>query len=320
MKSLFLQAISEHMYKRRYSKRTIQTYLRWIAAFIRFHDMRHPSTMGDTEVEQFLNYLVNQRDVAANTQAIALNALVFMYRDFIQNPLSQKLDFVSSQKKTKLPIVLTRTEVKRFLEHCPVQHHLACSLMYGSGLRIMETVRLRVQHIDFDYKCIQVIDGKGGKNRVVTLAPELFSAIRTQIELVQYTLARDNDNPSFSGVWMPHRLRDKYQSESKDLPWQYLFPAKDLSKDPESGLVRRHHIDEKQIQRAVRKTAKQAGIDKHVTPHTLRHSFATHLLQSGADIRTVQAQLGHSDVRTTQIYTHILQNGAHGVTSPLSNM
>ncbi|MGF1705491.1 integron integrase [Enterovibrio baiacu] len=320
MKSLFLTAISEQMYKRRYSKRTIKTYLHWIAEYIRFHDKKHPSTMGDTEVESFLSDLVNRKNVAANTQAVALNALVFLYREILKSPLSQSLNFVSSQKTQKLPVVLTHQEIKRFLEGCETKYHLPCALMYGSGLRIIETVRLRIQDIDFDYRCIKVIDGKGGKNRVVTLAPELFDALRLQIKHAEYCLSLDNANPAFSGVWMPHRLREKYQHESRSLPWQYLFPSNKLSIDPESGLARRHHLDEKQIQRSVRKTAIQVGIKKHVTPHTLRHSFATHLLQSGADIRTVQAQLGHTDVRTTQIYTHILQNGAHGVTSPLSRI
>ncbi|MGF1767068.1 integron integrase [Enterovibrio makurazakiensis] len=320
MTSPFLQMVSEKMYVQRYAKRTIQTYLHWISAYIRFHQMRHPSTMGDKEVEEFLNDLVNIKDVAANTQALALNALVFLYKDILDGPLSLKLNFVSSKKKQKLPEVLTQSEIKRFLEYCPTKHHLACSLMYGSGLRLMETVRLRVKHVDFDFRCIKVIDGKGGKNRVVTLAPELFNALRAQIQQVDYVLNLDNNNPRFSGVWMPHRLREKYQTQSRALPWQYLFPSQNLSEDPESGLVRRHHIDEKQVQRAVRTTTKLADIKKHVTPHTLRHSFATHLLQSGADIRTVQTQLGHSDVRTTQIYTHILQNGAQGVTSPLSRI
>ncbi|RXJ72088.1 integrase [Veronia nyctiphanis] len=320
MRSVFLTMISEFMYERRYAKRTIKSYIRWIAAFIRFHDMRHPAQMGDRQVTAFLNHLVHTKDVAASTQASALNALVFLYREIIKQPLSVELHFIKSQKKRKLPVVLTQDEVARLLRQCDDRTYLPCALLYGSGLRVMEVVRLRTQDIDFDYKCIRVWDGKGGKNRVVTLAAELLDGLHTQIRLVDEQLKRDLQNTDFSGVWMPHRLREKYQQQCKMLGWQYLFPSSKLSVDPESESVRRHHIDEKQLQRAVTRSAKEAGIKKHVSPHTLRHSFATHLLMSGADIRTVQAQLGHSDVRTTQIYTHILQQGGMGVTSPLSGL
>lgn len=320
MKSPFLQSIKEVMYRRRYAKKTIESYLHWIAAYIRFHNMKHPAEMGDNEVEQYLSYLANARNVSPNTQALALNALVFLYREIIQQPLSVTLDFAMTKKKQKLPVVLTRNEIRKLLSLVPHHHYLACALMYGSGLRLMETVRLRVKDIDFDYQCLKIFDGKGGKNRIVTLAPELFEPIRNQIEQVETMLSRDLNHQNYAGVWMPHRLREKYASQSRALPWQYLFSSHKVSQDPETALIRRHHINEKQIQRSVNSAAKNPEINKHVTPHTLRHSFATHLLQSGADIRTVQAQLGHSDVRTTQIYTHILQNGAQGVCSPLSNI
>ncbi|WP_028023409.1 integron integrase [Enterovibrio calviensis] len=318
MKSPYLLSIQKYMYKRRYAKRTTESYLRWIAYFIRHNSMQHPDDLGDKEVENFLCFLANKRNVAQSTQSQALNALVFLYREIVKSPLSVSLNYVSSSKKKKLPEVLTHDEVRRFLNLCPEKHKLICSLLYGSGLRIMEAVRLRVKDIDFEYSCIKVIDGKGGKSRVVTLASELHPLLRAQIKMVEQQLSIDLETPEFGGVWMPHRLRYKYQAECKDLPWQYLFPSLNTSVDPESGVLRRHHIDEKPVQRCVRSTSKRANIQKHVTPHTLRHSFATHLLQSGADIRTVQSQLGHSDVRTTQIYTHILQNGANGVKSPLS--
>ncbi|MGR3981792.1 integron integrase [Pseudoalteromonas sp. 1181_04] len=320
MKSPFLTMISEQMYLKRYAKSTIKAYLYWIAAFIRFNSMRHPTTMGNNEVELFLNHLVNQLNVAPNTQTQALNALSFLFKEVINKPLSLSLDCVKSKRATKLPVVLTQQEINHFFKVCSAKHYLACALLYGSGMRLMEALRLRVQDIDFDYSCVRIWDGKGGKNRIVTLAIELIPQLRAQVQLVNSYLQLDLKNPLYSGVYMPHLLRKKYPNHNKQLGWQYLFPSYKLSVDPESKQLRRHHIDEKQVQRAVKKAAKDANINKHVTPHTLRHSFATHLLQSGADIRTVQVQLGHTDVRTTQIYTHVLQQGANGVISPFSRI
>lgn len=313
--------IQEHMYSKRYAKSTIEAYLFWIAAYIRFNNMQHPSCMGDTEVELYLNHLVNTQNVAQGTQAQTLNALSFLYKEIIKDPLSLSLNFVKSERPRKLPVVLTQTEVTALFKHCITKHYLACALLYGSGMRLMEALRLRVQDdIDFDYSCVRIWDGKGGKNRIVTLAIELIPQLRAQVQLVNSYLQLDLKNPLYSGVYMPHLLRKKYPNHNKQLGWQYLFPSYKLSVDPESKQLRRHHIDEKQVQRAVKKAAKDANINKHVTPHTLRHSFATHLLQSGADIRTVQVQLGHTDVRTTQIYTHVLQQGANGVISPFSRI
>jgi integron integrase len=262
--------------------------------------------MHDVEVEAFLNHLVCELDVSANTQASALNALAFLYRDIIHKPINKKLNFVKSNRKQKLPVVLTQSEVKSLLSHVTANHKLPVSLLYGSGLRLMECLRLRVQDIDFEYKSIRIWNAKGGKHRVVTLAETLITSLHQQVECVKSLLKSDVENPEFSGVWLPHRLRIKYQSANKSIPWQYLFPSGRLSTDPESKLIRRHHIDESSIQKAIKLAVKKAQIEKQVSPHTLRHSFATHLLQSGADIRTVQDQLGHADLRTTQIYTHIL--------------
>lgn len=318
MKSPFIISISEFMYKKRYAKKTIETYLHWIVGYIRFIELRHPATAGDTEVEAFLSHLVIDRNVAAKTQATALNSLSFLYKDIIKQPLNLSLDFVKSNRQRKLPVVLTKQEVNLLLSEVSVKHHLVTCLLYGSGLRLMEAIRLRVQDIDFDYKCIRIWNGKGNKHRTVTIAEELFPALLIQIDKVKQYLALDLKNDKFSGVWMPHQLRKKFGRQHKSLNWQYLFPSSKLSLDPESKLYRRHHINEKQVQRAISFAANECAIDKHVSPHTLRHSFATHLLQSGADIRTVQDQLGHADVATTQIYTHILQQGANGVQSPLS--
>ena len=319
-KSPFLQHIIEVMREKRYAKRTIEAYIYWIKFFINFHNKQHPAQLNDSDVEAFLTFLVHKRQVAAQTQASALNALSFLYKVIIQKPLTLKLNFVRSQRQQKLPVVLTVDEVKRLLEQISANYYLPASLLYGSGLRLMEATRLRVKDIDFDYHCIRVWNGKGGKHRVVTLANELENSIHSQIIKVKHYLQLDLKNPQFAGVWMPHALHLKYLSANKSLNWQYLFPSEKLSIDPESQKLRRHHINEKQIQRNVTFASTKACIEKRVTPHTLRHSFATHLLQSGADIRTVQDQLGHADLRTTQIYTHILQRGGNSVVSPLSRL
>ena len=318
--SPFLNHIIETMQEKRYAKRTIETYLHWIKCYIHFHHNQHPAQLGDQDVELFLSYLVNKRHVAAQTQASALNALSFLYKAIIERPLDLKLNFVRSQRQQKLPVVLTIEEVQRLLCKTSAEYHLVVSLLYGSGLRLMEATRLRIQDIDFDYHCLRIFNGKGGKHRVVTLANELTVALHRQITKVKQYLAVDIQDDRFAGVWMPHALRVKYQVANKSINWKYLFPAAKLSLDPETKYYRRHHINEKQIQRNISLAAKLANIDKHVSPHTLRHSFATHLLQSGADIRTVQDQLGHADLRTTQIYTHILQRGGNSVLSPLSRI
>ncbi|MCU7552974.1 integron integrase [Alteromonas sp. ASW11-19] len=320
MKSKFIAALYEYMIMKRYAKRTIETYLTWIADYIRFHNLTHPEQLNATHVEAYLTHLAIRRKAAASTQATALNALVFLYAKYLEQPLPQEMNFINSGRERKLPVVLTQQEVKALLGRVSQQHYLAVAMLYGSGLRLMECVRLRVGDIDFDYKCVRIWFGKGGKHRVATLSESLIPLLETHITKATELLERDVQVPAFAGAWLPDGLRKKYQARNRKLEWQYLFPSHKLSIDPESNQLRRHHIDEKQIQRAVRRAANDAGIIKHVTPHTLRHSFATHLLQSGADIRTVQDQLGHADVRTTQIYTHILQQGAHGVVSPLSNL
>ena len=319
-KSEFLTFIREYMYARRYSKRTIETYIHWIKAYIVFHDKKHPSKMGDAHVEEFLNSLVLERHVAAQTQGIALNALNFLYKHIVKCPISVSLNFVKSSRPRKLPVVLTVEEVEGLLAHMPPSFILPGSLLYGSGLRLMECVRLRVQDIDFDYNCIRVWNGKGGRHRTVTLAIELKKKLQTQIDHARLVWEQDINQPDYAGVWLPTALQRKYVGANKEFGWHYLFPSIRTSIDPASSLLRRHHIDETSLQKAVRKAAKLAGIDKTVSPHTLRHSFATHLLASGADIRTVQDQLGHQDVATTQIYTHVLQMGGNAVRSPLSRI
>ncbi len=318
--SPFLNFVAEEMYKRRYAKRTVETYLHWIRFYILFHKKQHPKDLAEPHVEQFLTYLAVKRQVAAQTQALALNALSFLYKAILQRPRSLNLNFNQASKPRKLPAVLTKEEIKRLLTTIDPSYLLLAQLLYGSGLRLMEAVRLRVAAIDFDYLSIMVWHGKGGKHRRVTLAPELVPALKRQIAVVDAYYQQDLATEGYAGVWLPFALSRKYPSAPKELGWQYLFPSGKLSIDSESTLLRRHHLDESGLQKAVRNAGRKADIEKHVTCHTLRHSFATHLLQAGMDIRTVQEQLGHSDVKTTQIYTHVLKQGGNAVKSPLSQL
>jgi integron integrase len=305
---------------RRYSSRTIRSYLYWIRYFIVFHDKRHPEAMGGPEVVEFLTHLAVQKKVSIATQKIALNALAFLFNRVLQQPLGNLGEFNRAKRERKLPTVLNRLEVGQLLSGLSGLPLLLASLLYGSGLRRVEAVRMRIKDIDFDHHQLQVWNGKGRHHRLTTLAPELVPPLQAQIDRVQLQLREDSRHRHYAGVWMPDALARKYREAARSLGWQYLFPAARLAIDPQSGLLRRHHIDESNINRALRRAAQQAGIEKQVTSHTLRHSFATHLLESGADIRTVQEQLGHQDVKTTEIYTHVLKRGARGVRSPLSDL
>jgi integron integrase len=264
--------------------------------------------------------LAINRGVSAATQAIALNAIVFLKTKFLEQEVGYVGAFKKSNRKKKLPVVLTVDEVTRLLQQTCGTKKLMISLLYGSGLRRMELLRLRVKDIEFDLSQLHVWAGKGDKNRIVTLAKELHEPLRWQINYVNSLLKEDRLNPLYDGVWMPDGLARKYPRSRLELGWQYLFPASKLSVDPESGVIRRHHFHETALNKVIKHAAKQADILKQVTSHTLRHSFATHLLQSGVDIRTVQQQLGHADVKTTEIYTHVLKQSAQGVISPLDRM
>ena len=319
-KSPFLNSIIRYMLVRSYKKRTIETYIYWIKYFINFHNKRHPESMHDLEIEQFLTHLAADRTVATGTQHVALNALAFLYNKFLQNPMGDVSQFQRSRRQPKIPTVLTREEVHQLFAELDGINLLIASLIYGSGLRRIEAVRLRVKDIDFDHIQIQVWNGKGGKHRLVTLPPELIPRLRLQIDQVKLYLEEDLLNEQFSGVWMPDALDRKSPRAAYSLGWQYLFPSSKLSFDPGTRFLRRHHIDESNLNRAISLAGRKANIQKPVTCHTLRHSFATHLLESGADIRTVQEQLGHQDVKMTEIYTHVLKRGAKGVRSPFSDL
>ncbi|EGR2183907.1 integron integrase [Vibrio parahaemolyticus] len=320
MKSQFLISVKEHMLTRHYANKTIESYLFWIKRFIVFHQLAHPSKLSEDNVIRFLSHLAIDEKVAVKTQALALNAISFLYRDFFKTPLSLDMRFQKSLTEKKLPVVLTRDEVRRFVQHIDPRYKLHIQLLYGSGLRIMECLRLRIQDIDYDYGAVRVWQGKGGKNRTVTLAKELHEPLKSQMNLARNYYFKDRHVPGYAGVYISEGLRRKYPNAELDFNWHFLFPSNKLSVDKETGQLRRHHINESAIQRAVKRSALDASIEKTVTCHTLRHSFATHLLESGADIRTVQEQLGHTDVKTTQIYTHVIERGAGGVLSPLSSL
>jgi integron integrase len=320
MSSQFLIYIKEQMWVKRYAKRTIESYIYWIKAYINFNKQKHPNVCHDQEVENFLSYLSNVMNVAPKTQALALNAIVFLYEQILKKPLTLTLNFNKSRIQQKLPVVLTQHEITKLLNNINPLYSLTCKLMYGSGLRLMEVVRLRVSDIDFDHYSIQVWQGKGGKNRCVTLAKELIKPLKNQISQVETLFTQDILNKQYQGVHLPFALARKYPNARYELGWHYLFPSKRLSIDPECNALRRHHINETMLRKVVKQASLLANIEKNVTCHTLRHSFATHLLQRGADIRTVQEQLGHTDIRTTQIYTHVIEHGANGVRSPLSDL
>ena len=317
--SPFLNSVREAIRVRHYSIRTEDAYLGWIKRFILFHGKRHPKEMGVAEVSEFLTHLAVVGNVAASTQNQALNALVFLYKVILDQPLGELVDAVRAKKPRRLPVVLTPAEVRAVLKHLEGVHWLAACLMYGSGLRLMECMRLRVKDLEFDHRAILVRDGKGGKDRVVTLPDELVAPLQRHLASVKNAHLKDLAE-GYGEVYLPHALARKYPAAPKAWGWQYVFPAEQRSVDPRSGVVRRHHFGEQAIQRAVKIAVQKAGLHKPASCHTFRHSFATHLLERGADIRTVQEQLGHSDVRTTQIYTHVLQRGGRGVLSPLGGV
>lgn len=299
-----------------YSIRTEEAYVDWIRRFILFHKKRHPSQMGKAEIEAFLTHLAVDRRVAASTQSQAKSALLFLYQKVLKLEVEWLKDVVAAKQPQRLPTVLTVDETRTLLSHMNNETWFVASLLYGSGMRLMEACRLRVLDIDFDMRQITIRNGKGSKDRVTMLPETLVVPLKSHLELVKAQHQRDC-NQGGGEVYLPFALERKYPAAAREWKWQYVFPADGLSEDPRSGAVRRHHIDEQRVQRAVKQAAQDANIQKRVTPHTLRHSFATHLLQNGYDIRTVQELLGHKDVRTTQIYTHVLNRGGNAVLSPL---
>lgn len=314
-----IQEVTEEIRRRGYSQKTERIYVRWIVSYIKFNNKTHPEGLGATHVRAFLTYIATKRNVAPSTQNQAFSALVFLYRDILKKPLIGLEDTPRSKQPTRLPVVLTRNEVGQILNNLSATYWLMACLMYGSGLRLMEVIRLRVKDVDFEYQTITVRSGKGNKDRVVTLPAGLIPYLKKQFESVklkhQLELAA-----GFGSVHMPHALARKYPNAAYEFGWQFVFPATARSKDPRSGKIQLHHCHESTIQKAVKHATRKTNIAKKISCHTFRHSFATHLLESGADIRTVQEQLGHKDLRTTQIYTHVIRRGGLAVNSPLNDL
>ena len=302
-----------------YSRATEKTYWHWIKAYILHHGKRHPADMGAAEVEAYLSHLATRCDVSASTQNQAMHALLFLYRAVLGADLPWLDGITRARESKRLPTVLTRAEVSALLAQTHGTPGLIIRLLYGTGMRLMEALRLRVKDIDLDGRAIIIRAGKGDKDRVVMLPDQLTGPLRSQ--LAERRKLHDIDLSSgMADVWLPHALARKYPNAGREFGWQYVFAAADYSADPETGVIRRHHLGEKTIQRHVKAAARAARIEKPTHPHLLRHSFATHLLEGGADIRTVQELLGHADVSTTMIYTHVVNRGGRGTVSPLDRL
>jgi integron integrase len=314
-----LDRVRAEIRTRHYSLRTEQAYVDWARRFILFHGKRHPQDMGPTEVAAFLTHLAVERHVSASTQNQAKSALLFLYQRVLQVDLPWLEEVITARSHRKLPVVLTPTEVRALLHEMSGTMGLVASLLYGTGMRLLEGLRLRVKDVELERRELVVRDGKGGKDRVTVLPENLLLSLRDQLAAAR--VQHDQDlRDGLGAVWLPDALAVKYPSAPRAWGWQWVFPSPVRSTDPRSGVVRRHHLYEQSVQRAVAGAARLAGLTKPCTPHVLRHSFATHLLQAGYDIRTVQELLGHSDVRTTMIYTHVLNRGGRGVRSPLDQI
>jgi integron integrase len=299
-----------------YSYRTEESYIAWIRRFILFHHKRHPKEMGIPEIEAFLTYLAVDEKVAASTQNVALSALIFLYKEVLKIELPLSLNAVRAKRSNYLPTVLAKEEVQAVIRQLTGEYQLIIKILYGSGLRLAEGLNLRVKDLDFAQRQIQIRDTKGMESRVTMMPDSVIEPLKTHLQQVKYLHQQDLDK-GYGTVYLPFALARKYAHADRQWIWQYVFPSGRISKDPRGEVLRRHHLDESGLQKALKQAVRSAGIQKRVSCHTFRHSFATHLLQNGYDIRTVQELLGHKDVKTTMIYTHVLNKGGRGVRSPL---
>ena len=304
-----------------YSIHTERSYIDWVRRYIAFHQMKSREDLagGEPKIEAFLTHLAVDEQVASATQNQAMNALVFLYRRVLEVPLNETINAVRADRKVNVPVVLTREEVVKVISFMEGVPQLIVKLLYGSGVRIMEAVRLRIKDVDFQMKQMTVRSGKGDKDRVTTFPASVIPLVENHLAKVK--VMHDQDiAQGYGEVYLPYALSRKYPRAGKEWGWQYMFPARDLSTDPLTNIVRRHHVDPSVINKAIKTVTRRTGLTKQISAHTFRHSFATHLLQRGTDIRTVQALLGHKDIATTMIYTHILQQGGQGVPSPLDDL
>lgn len=314
-----LDQLREQLRVRHYSLRTEDAYADWVRRFILFHGKRHPREMGAPEVQAFLSHLAVDRNVAPSTQNQAKAALLFLYGQVLTVDLPWLAEIVQAKRQPRLPVVLTPGEVAVLLDQMEGGMALVARVLYGTGMRLMEGLRLRVKDVEFERREIVVRDGKGGRDRVTMLPERLVGPLRAHLDRVQALHERDLAE-GFGEVWLPDALAEKARSAARAWGWQWVFPSAQRSVDPRSGLTRRHHLQPESVQKAIRLAARTGELVKPVTPHVLRHSFATHLLAAGYDIRTVQELLGHKDVATTMIYTHVLNRGGRGVASPLDGL
>ncbi|MCB0044347.1 MAG: integron integrase [Caldilineaceae bacterium] len=313
-----LDRLRDRIRLKNYSYRTEQSYVSWVRRYILFHNKRHPQEMGRAEIESFLTHLAVDRNVAPSTQNQALHAILFLYREVLEQPIPERINALRAQERRRLPTILSATEVQQLLDQLSDVPHLVALLLYGSGLRVREGLSLRVKDVDFNQRHIVVRSGKGDKDRITLLPESAVPELEAQLQVAKALHERDLAQ-GYGRAPLPYALAKKYPNADREWGWQFVFPSSTLSKDPqrEDSPLYRFHLHESMIQKAVRSAARAAGLTKPVTPHTLRHCFATHLLEAGYDIRTVQELLGHKDVKTTQIYTHVLNRGPNGVRSPL---
>ena len=315
-KPRLLEEVRARLRVKHYSLRTEQAYVGWIRRFILASGRRHPRELGAAHVEAFLSDLATRHGVAAGTQNQALSALLFLYREVLGLQLPWLDGLTRAKRSVRLPLVLSRAEVSRVLAQVDGCQWLVLSLLYGTGMRLLEALRLRVKDVDFARSAILVRDGKGAKDRITVLPVSLVDALQRQLARVRVLHAADRERDG-GAVWLPKALARKYPHAARDVAWQWVFPANGVARDPRDGVMRRHHLHEQVVQRAMKRAVARAQVEKPATCHTLRHCFATHLLEAGYDIRTIQELLGHSDVATTQIYTHVLNRGGNAVLSPL---